>query len=257
MGSSGMGIDANGKPIKRQAPANNNNNKKGGNNQKRGNNNQNKNNNNNNRNNQGGNQNRNQQRPPHQQQPPMMPMVPPFGPMGPGGPGFMGGPPAPNAGFFNGGGPQQNRRSGGGGKNNGNRNGAPPSGYNGPSANNVGQGAVGNGLSGMQAFSGAEPSAMEVPGFGKNSNIHELFGKMIWRKMEQIQDSALVDQLQNRIMNLIHDALAGQNEKQQQQQQGGFNGGPQQQQQQRGGGMPFGNPANQGNFGNTAGFQRF
>lgn len=108
------------------------------------------------------------------------------------------------------------------------------SGYNGPSANNVGQGAIGNNMNvrkqlfdvkiivfefkGAQPFAGPEPS-MEVPGFGKNSNIHELFGKMIWRKMEQINDAALVDQLQNRIMNLIHDALASQNDKQQQQQQ--------------------------------------
>lgn len=68
----------------------------------------------------------------------------------------------------------------------------------------------------MAPFGAPEP-AVEVPGFGKNSNIHELFGKMIWRKMEQIQDAAVVDQLQNRIMNLIHDALAGQSEKQQQQ----------------------------------------
>ena len=107
-------------------------------------------------------------------------------------------------------------------------------------------------MNGAQPFAGPEPS-MEVPGFGKNSNIHELFGKMIWRKMEQINDAALVDQLQNRIMNLIHDALASQNDKQQQQQQQqhqqGFN-------QQRG--MPFGGPGNQnGPFGNNAGFQRF
>ncbi|CAO4379504.1 unnamed protein product [Caenorhabditis nigoni] len=248
MGSSGMGIDANGKPIKRQAPANN---KKPGNNQKKGGNNNNNNKNNNNRNQNGGNRNQNNRN--QHQHPNMMGMVPPFGPMGPGGPGgpFMG-PPNGNFNYFPGqqGPPQQNRRNGGG-KNNGNRNGAPPSGYNGPSANNVGQGAIGANMN--QSFGGPEPSAMEVPGFGKNSNIHELFGKMIWRKMEQIQDAALVDQLQNRIMNLIHDALAGQNEKQQQQ-QGGFN--QQQQQQQRN--MPFGGPVNQnGPFGNGAGYNRF
>uniref|UniRef100_A0A8R1HYE2 Uncharacterized protein n=1 Tax=Caenorhabditis japonica TaxID=281687 RepID=A0A8R1HYE2_CAEJA len=249
MGASGMGVDANGKPIKRQAPNNNNNNgnnKKGkNNNQKNGNNN-----NKNNRNNQGnrGGDNRNR----HIQ--PAMPMIPPFGPMGgpmrgPMGPGpFMGVPPVGN--FFN---ANQNRRSGGGGggKNNGNRNGAQQPGYNGPSANNVGQGAVGGSVN---PFGPSEPS-MDVPGFGKNSNIHELFGKMIWRKMEQIQDQALVDQLQNRIMNLIHDALAGQNEQkqqQQQQQQQGFN---------QGGVPPFGAANNQkvSAFGGNAvsGFQRF
>ncbi|PIC26461.1 hypothetical protein B9Z55_019029 [Caenorhabditis nigoni] len=104
------------------------------------------------------------------------------------------------------------------------------SGYNGPSANNVGQSTMGANMN--PSFGGPAPSAMEVP--GKNSN-HELFGKMIGRQMEQIQDAAVVDQLQNRMMNLMHDALAEQeattrsNEKQQQQ-QGGFN---QQQQQQR------------------------
>ncbi|CAP39839.1 Protein CBR-PQN-70 [Caenorhabditis briggsae] len=308
MGSSGMGIDANGKPIKRQAPANN---KKPGNNQKKGGNNNNNNKNNNNRNQNGGNRNQNNRN--QHQHPNMMGMVPPFGPMGPGGPGgpFMG-PPNGNFNYFPGqqGPPQQNRRNGGGknayrlivvilfsecrdfekflnlkkkkivlgskfcdAKNiflnfnpfidfsleatllkiywetvvtvTGiiNR-------YNGPSANNVGQGAIGANMN--QSFGGPESSAMEVPGFGKNSNIHELFGKMIWRKMEQIQDAALVDQLQNRIMNLIHDALAGQNEKQQQQ-QGGFN---QQQQQQRN--MPFGGPVNpSGPFGNGSGYNRF
>ncbi|PIC26434.1 hypothetical protein B9Z55_019010 [Caenorhabditis nigoni] len=169
-----MGIDANGKPIKRQAPANN---KKPGNNQKKG-----------------GSNNNNIH---HNRT------------VGP---------------------PQQNRR-----KrclqNNGNRNEASPSGYNGPSANNVGQSAIGANMN--PSFGGPAPSAMEVP--EKNSN-HKLFGKMIGRQMEQIQDAAVVDQLQNRMMNLMHDALAEQeattrsNEKQQQQ-QGGFN--QQQQQQQR------------------------
>ncbi|PIC26467.1 hypothetical protein B9Z55_019031 [Caenorhabditis nigoni] len=168
-----MGIDANGKPIKRHAPANN---KKPGNNQKKGGNNNN-------------NSHRNRT-------------------VGP---------------------PQQNRRTRCL-QNNGNRNEASPSGYNGPSANNVGQSTMGANMN--PSFGGPAPSAMEVP--GKNSN-HELFGKMIGRQMEQIQDAAVVDQLQNRMMNLMHDALAEQeattrsNEKQQQQ-QGGFN---QQQQQQR------------------------
>ena len=38
-----------------------------------------------------------------------------------------------------------------------------------------------------------------------------LLGKMVWRKMEQLRDQHLVDELQNKIMNLIHDALAAQN----------------------------------------------
>ncbi|CAI4231323.1 unnamed protein product [Auanema sp. JU1783] len=50
----------------------------------------------------------------------------------------------------------------------------------------------------------------EVPGFGNNSSIHELFGKMVWKKMEGLRDQAVIDRLQNRIMNLIHDALADQ-----------------------------------------------
>ncbi|PIC26471.1 hypothetical protein B9Z55_019034 [Caenorhabditis nigoni] len=79
------------------------------------------------------------------------------------------------------------------------------SGYNGPSANDVGQSAIGANMN--PSFGGPAPSAMEVP--GKNSN-HELFGKMIGRQMEQIQDAAVVDQLQNRMMNLMHDALAEQ-----------------------------------------------
>ncbi|CAB3398408.1 unnamed protein product [Caenorhabditis bovis] len=54
---------------------------------------------------------------------------------------------------------------------------------------------------------------VEVPGFGKNSNIHELFGKMVWRKMEQIRDESILDSLQNRIMNLIHEAISAQNSK--------------------------------------------
>ncbi|CAI2355090.1 unnamed protein product [Caenorhabditis sp. 36 PRJEB53466] len=239
MGASGMGVDANGKPIKRQAPATNINKKPGNNqNQKKGNNNS-----KNNRNQHRGGGNQNQHRPQgHQQKQQMVPppLIPPFAPIGPGA--FMGGPPGTNFNFFNG------RRSGGG-KNNGNRNGAPQQGYNGPSAHNVGQGSIGNSLN-MHGPGIPDQSAMEVPGFGKNSNIHELFGKMIWRKMEQIQDPAVVDQLQNRIMNLIHDVLAGQNEQQQAQQQG-FN-------QQRG--MPFGAPTNQKGpafANNTAGFQRF
>lgn len=67
----------------------------------------------------------------------------------------------------------------------------------------------------------------DVPGFGTNSSIHELFGwfsliyrkvkqivfsgKMVWRKMEGLRDQQVIDRLQNRIMNLIHDALADQN----------------------------------------------
>uniref|UniRef100_A0A1I7XN83 Phosphoprotein n=1 Tax=Heterorhabditis bacteriophora TaxID=37862 RepID=A0A1I7XN83_HETBA len=34
---------------------------------------------------------------------------------------------------------------------------------------------------------------------------------MVWRKMEGLRDEAVIDRLQNRIMNLIHDALADQN----------------------------------------------
>ncbi|PIO60765.1 hypothetical protein TELCIR_17730, partial [Teladorsagia circumcincta] len=55
-------------------------------------------------------------------------------------------------------------------------------------------------------------SSNEVPGFGANSSIHELFGKMVWKKMEGIRDDAVIDRLQNRIMNMIHEALAQQNE---------------------------------------------
>ncbi|WKY12774.1 hypothetical protein Q1695_003960 [Nippostrongylus brasiliensis] len=51
----------------------------------------------------------------------------------------------------------------------------------------------------------------EVPGFGTNSSIHELFGKMVWKKMEGLRDEAVIDRLQNRIMNMIHEALAQQN----------------------------------------------
>ncbi|VDO35309.1 unnamed protein product [Haemonchus placei] len=55
-------------------------------------------------------------------------------------------------------------------------------------------------------------NAAEVPGFGSNSSIHELFGKMVWKKMEAIKDEAVIDRLQNRIMNMIHEALAQQSE---------------------------------------------
>ncbi|CAO4379745.1 unnamed protein product [Caenorhabditis nigoni] len=173
MGSSGMGINDNGKPIKRQAPANN---KKPENNQKKGGNNIN-------------NIHHNKT-------------------VGP---------------------PQQNRRTRCL-QNNGNRNGAPPSGYNGPSTSNVGQSASGANMN--PSFGGPAPSAMEVP--GKNGN-HELFGKMIGRQMGQIQDAAVIEQLQNRMKNLMDNALAEQeattrSNVNQQQQQGGFN---QQQQPQR------------------------
>ncbi|EYB84976.1 hypothetical protein Y032_0306g1985 [Ancylostoma ceylanicum] len=50
----------------------------------------------------------------------------------------------------------------------------------------------------------------EVPGFGTNSSIHELFGKMVWKKMEGLRDESVIDRLQNRIMNMIHEALAEQ-----------------------------------------------
>ncbi|PAV92313.1 hypothetical protein WR25_19529 [Diploscapter pachys] len=47
----------------------------------------------------------------------------------------------------------------------------------------------------------------EVPGFGKNSSIHELFGKMVWKKMEGLKDESVIDDLQQRILNLITEAL--------------------------------------------------
>ncbi|ETN79566.1 hypothetical protein NECAME_09742 [Necator americanus] len=56
----------------------------------------------------------------------------------------------------------------------------------------------------------ATNSANEVPGFGTNSSIHELFGKMVWKKMEGLRDENVIDRLQNRIMNMIHEALAEQ-----------------------------------------------
>uniref|UniRef100_A0A0K0CYP7 Cleavage and polyadenylation specificity factor subunit 6 n=1 Tax=Angiostrongylus cantonensis TaxID=6313 RepID=A0A0K0CYP7_ANGCA len=55
-------------------------------------------------------------------------------------------------------------------------------------------------------------TANEVPGFGTNSSIHELFGKMVWKKMEGLRDEAVIDRLQNRIMNMIHEALAQQSD---------------------------------------------
>ncbi|KAK6759057.1 hypothetical protein RB195_016338 [Necator americanus] len=83
-----------------------------------------------------------------------------------------------------------------------------------PSATTVGRGAVGGGgfgTGGADAPNGtATNSANEVPGFGTNSSIHELFGKMVWKKMEGLRDENVIDRLQNRIMNMIHEALAEQ-----------------------------------------------
>ncbi|KHJ75446.1 hypothetical protein OESDEN_24938 [Oesophagostomum dentatum] len=33
---------------------------------------------------------------------------------------------------------------------------------------------------------------------------------MVWKKMEGLRDEAVIDRLQNRIMNMIHEALAEQ-----------------------------------------------
>ncbi|CAJ0588401.1 unnamed protein product [Cylicocyclus nassatus] len=83
-----------------------------------------------------------------------------------------------------------------------------------PSATTVGRGAVGGGgfgTNGNDASNAAPATAVnEVPGFGTNSSIHELFGKMVWKKMEGLRDEAVIDRLQNRIMNMIHEALAEQ-----------------------------------------------
>ncbi|KAK6023544.1 hypothetical protein OSTOST_10666 [Ostertagia ostertagi] len=88
-----------------------------------------------------------------------------------------------------------------------------------PSATTVGKGTVGGqGTTNNQTESNntnqtnKSNTSNEVPGFGANSSIHELFGKMVWKKMEGIRDDAVIDRLQNRIMNLIHEALAQQNE---------------------------------------------
>ncbi|XGW06476.1 hypothetical protein V3C99_016632 [Haemonchus contortus] len=85
-----------------------------------------------------------------------------------------------------------------------------------PSANTVGKGSVGasTGATNKQTDSNNEnkSNAGDVPGFGTNSSIHELFGKMVWKKMEAIKDEAVIDRLQNRIMNMIHEALAQQSE---------------------------------------------
>lgn len=35
-------------------------------------------------------------------------------------------------------------------------------------------------------------------------------GKMVWKKMEGLRDESVIDRLQNRIMNMIHEALAEQ-----------------------------------------------
>ncbi|EPB72382.1 hypothetical protein ANCCEY_08540 [Ancylostoma ceylanicum] len=56
-----------------------------------------------------------------------------------------------------------------------------------PSAATVGRGAVGGG------------------GFGTAS-----IRKMVWKKMEGLRDESVIDRLQNRIMNMIHEALAEQ-----------------------------------------------
>nr|CDJ85238.1 C. briggsae CBR-PQN-70 protein [Haemonchus contortus] len=80
----------------------------------------------------------------------------------------------------------------------------------------VGKGSVGasSGATNNQTDSNNESksNAGDVPGFGTNSSIHELFGKMVWKKMEAIKDEAVIDRLQNRIMNMIHEALAQQSE---------------------------------------------
>ncbi|WKY12773.1 hypothetical protein Q1695_003960 [Nippostrongylus brasiliensis] len=79
-----------------------------------------------------------------------------------------------------------------------------------PSAATVGRGAVGGGA-GAAGTEANTNTGSEVPGFGTNSSIHELFGKMVWKKMEGLRDEAVIDRLQNRIMNMIHEALAQQN----------------------------------------------
>ncbi|KAJ1352684.1 hypothetical protein KIN20_009086 [Parelaphostrongylus tenuis] len=87
-----------------------------------------------------------------------------------------------------------------------------------PSASTVGRGSVGGGSTGMPSGSSevnngvASGSGNEVPGFGTNSSIHELFGKMVWKKMEGLRDESVIDRLQNRIMNMIHEALAQQSD---------------------------------------------
>ncbi|KJH50929.1 hypothetical protein DICVIV_02890 [Dictyocaulus viviparus] len=84
-----------------------------------------------------------------------------------------------------------------------------------PSATSVGRGSAGGSMTmnSSDVNNGmALNTANEVPGFGTNSSIHELFGKMVWKKMEGLRDEAVIDRLQNRIMNMIHEALAQQSD---------------------------------------------
>ncbi|KAK5975667.1 hypothetical protein GCK32_009747 [Trichostrongylus colubriformis] len=140
----------------------------------------------------------------------------PFG--GPGGPGGpMGNPPIdPNISFFNV--PQPVGPPMGDARTGPMQSGQQTT----PSAGTVGKGSVGGTANTMSNQPDSNNSnngnkSTEVPGFGANSSIHELFGKMVWKKMEGIRDNAVVDRLQNRIMNMIHEALA--------QQSDGSNGG--------------------------------
>lgn len=138
--------------------------------------------------------------------------MPPYGPGGNMGFGNMG-PPGGNMGPVNGGmGPGNQNVSFFGSRQGGPQMGdartgpMQPGQQMTPSATTVGRGNVGN--QGGQGNSLAPGS--EVPGFGTNSSIHELFGKMVWKKMEGLRDEAVIDKLQNSIMNMIHEALAQQ-----------------------------------------------
>lgn len=58
---------------------------------------------------------------------------------------------------------------------------------------------------------GAGPSPARSGSSG--GSIHELFGKMVWKKMEALEDESEVNSLQNEIMDLIAKAVRTQQER--------------------------------------------
>ncbi|GMR59615.1 hypothetical protein PMAYCL1PPCAC_29810 [Pristionchus mayeri] len=60
---------------------------------------------------------------------------------------------------------------------------------------------------------GMAPSGSGASRPPANGAIHELFGKMVWKKMEMLEDPSEVDSLQNEIMELIAKAVKKQQER--------------------------------------------
>ncbi|KAF8381557.1 pqn-70 [Pristionchus pacificus] len=108
--------------------------------------------------------------------------------------------------------------------------------------------SLGGGMGGSGA-GGMTSSATNGAASRAQGAIHELFGKMVWKKMESLEDPTEVDTLQNEIMDLIAKAVKKQQERKMKEEE----------QQGQSEAIPYGkpHPANNGDapaYGNVADF---